>query len=241
MLRVTGRAHLDAAPLQRLAHRGLCHLPAERRPAHPQVMLRECSGVFGAADMERCERDVEQEAGEIVGDQRQQTDRSVSSIRAVLKSLGALDGPKSVILVSEGLVLEGLGGELDDLAQHRRRRPGVARRPAARCADVRRLAIRASDHGRQRPAPAGGGPGDARRHGPRHAAQGREQRPRSRSGRSSWRCRATTCSAWSHSRTIETASATRSRSRPRAARSACSRAAISCRRKGRRRRPRPKR
>ena len=37
-------------------------------------------------------------------------------IRAVLTSLGALDGPKSVILVSEGLVLEGLGGELDDLA-----------------------------------------------------------------------------------------------------------------------------
>ena len=38
-------------------------------------------------------------------------------IRAVLKSLGALDGPKSVILVSEGLVLEGLGSELDDLAR----------------------------------------------------------------------------------------------------------------------------
>ena len=53
---------------------------------------------------------------EIVGDQRQQTDRSVAAMRAVLKSLGALEGPKSVILVSEGLVLEGLGGEVDDLA-----------------------------------------------------------------------------------------------------------------------------
>ena len=81
-----------------------------------QVVTRECSGIFSAGDLERCERDVEQEAGEIVGDQRQQTDRSITSIRAVLKSLGNLDGQKSVILVSEGLVLEGLGGELDDLA-----------------------------------------------------------------------------------------------------------------------------
>ncbi|MCC6989403.1 MAG: VWA domain-containing protein, partial [Acidobacteria bacterium] len=81
-----------------------------------QVIARECAGVFGAADVERCERDVEQEASEIIGDQRQQTDRSVAAIRGVLKSLGALEGQKSVILISEGLVLETLGGELDDLA-----------------------------------------------------------------------------------------------------------------------------
>jgi VWFA-related protein len=81
-----------------------------------QVIARECAGVFGAADIERCERDVEQEASEIIGDQRQQTDRSVAAIRGVLQSLGALEGQKSVILISEGLVLETLGGELDDLA-----------------------------------------------------------------------------------------------------------------------------
>jgi VWFA-related protein len=81
-----------------------------------QVILRECSGLLGATDLERCERDVEQEASEIVGDQRQQTDRSVSAIRSVLASLGGLDGPKSVVFISEGLVLESLGGELDDLA-----------------------------------------------------------------------------------------------------------------------------
>ena len=56
------------------------------------MITRECAGVLGAADLERCERDVEQEASEIVGDQRQQTDRSVSAMRAVLKSLGALEG-----------------------------------------------------------------------------------------------------------------------------------------------------
>ncbi|MEZ5292627.1 MAG: VWA domain-containing protein [Vicinamibacterales bacterium] len=81
-----------------------------------QVIARECATVFGAADLERCERDVEQEAAGIVGDLRHQTDRSVSSIRAVLQSLGAMDGPKSVLLISEGLVLESLGGELEDLA-----------------------------------------------------------------------------------------------------------------------------
>lgn len=81
-----------------------------------QVIARECAGVFGAADVERCERDVEQEAAEIVGDQRQQTDRSVNAIRGVLKSLGGLEGQKSVVLISEGLVLESLGSELDDLA-----------------------------------------------------------------------------------------------------------------------------
>lgn len=81
-----------------------------------QVIARECVGVLGAADLERCERDVEQEASEIVGDQRQQTDRSVAGIRAVLKSLGSLEGPKSVVLISEGLLLESLGSEIDDLA-----------------------------------------------------------------------------------------------------------------------------
>lgn len=81
-----------------------------------QVISRECAGATGANDLERCERDVEQDAAEIVGDQRQQTDRSVGAIRAVLRSLGAIDGQKSVILISEGLVLEGLGADVDDLA-----------------------------------------------------------------------------------------------------------------------------
>ena len=37
-------------------------------------------------------------------------------MREVLKSLGGLDGPKSVILISEGLVLEGLSSDVDDIA-----------------------------------------------------------------------------------------------------------------------------
>ena len=37
-------------------------------------------------------------------------------MRAVLQSLAGFEGPKSVILISEGLIFEGLGGETDDLA-----------------------------------------------------------------------------------------------------------------------------
>lgn len=116
MLRLSGRA----APTRRRFNISITEAFALYRQSDStliaQVLLRECATSLGAADMERCERDVEQEASEIVGDQRQQTDRSLSGIRAVVKSLGNLEGPKSVILISEGLILESLGGELDDIA-----------------------------------------------------------------------------------------------------------------------------
>ncbi|MGE0361045.1 MAG: VWA domain-containing protein [Vicinamibacterales bacterium] len=117
MLRVTGRF----TPTRRRFNISMTEAFAIYRQSDAlliaQVILRECAGVFGATDLERCERDVEQEASEIVGDQRQQTDRSLAAIQAVLSSLGALDGPKSVILISEGLVLEGLGSELDAIGR----------------------------------------------------------------------------------------------------------------------------
>ena len=117
MLRVTGRV----TPPNRRFNISLTEAFALYRNSDAMlittVIQRECAGVFGAAEVERCERDVEQEAAEIVGDQRIQTDRSVTNIRGVLKSLGALEGPKSVILISEGLVLESLGAELDDLGR----------------------------------------------------------------------------------------------------------------------------
>jgi VWFA-related protein len=82
-----------------------------------QLIARECAPVLGnAAELLRCELEVEQEAGEYVHHERQQTQASLSGMREVLRSLGALEGPKSVILISEGLVLEGLGGEVDDIA-----------------------------------------------------------------------------------------------------------------------------
>ncbi len=82
-----------------------------------QLMLRECGGVLTSpVDVARCEIEVEQEAGEVVSHQRQQTQNSLRGMREVLRSLGALEGPKSVILISEGLVLEGLSSDVDEIA-----------------------------------------------------------------------------------------------------------------------------
>jgi VWFA-related protein len=81
-----------------------------------QVILRECGQVITAAEAERCEREVEQDAAEVMSEVRQRTADSVHGMRAVFKSLAGLEGPKSVILISEGLVFEGLGNETDDLA-----------------------------------------------------------------------------------------------------------------------------
>ena len=38
------------------------------------------------------------------------------AMREVLRSLANLEGPKSVVLISEGLILEGLGSEVDEIA-----------------------------------------------------------------------------------------------------------------------------
>jgi VWFA-related protein len=82
-----------------------------------QVIARECAGVLNnPVELTRCEIEVEHDAGEYVNHERQQSQASMVGIREVLRSLGALEGPKSVILISEGLVLESLGGEVDGLA-----------------------------------------------------------------------------------------------------------------------------
>ena len=82
-----------------------------------QVIARECASVLSnPVELTRCEIEVEQDAGQYVSHERQQTQASLLGMREVLRSLGALEGPKSVILISEGLVLEGLGGDIDAIA-----------------------------------------------------------------------------------------------------------------------------
>jgi VWFA-related protein len=82
-----------------------------------QVIARECAAVLSnPVELTRCEIEVEQDAGQYVSHERQQTQASLLGMREVLRSLAALEGPKSVILISEGLVLEGLGGDLDAIA-----------------------------------------------------------------------------------------------------------------------------
>lgn len=82
-----------------------------------QLILRECAAVLSnPVEATRCEIEVEQEAGEYVNHQRQQTQASLHGMREVLKSLAALEGPKSVVIISEGLVLDGLGSDAEEIA-----------------------------------------------------------------------------------------------------------------------------
>lgn len=80
-----------------------------------EVVLRSCAAAVGT-EIERCERAVEQDAAEMVNEIRRRTDDSIRGMRAVLQGLAGIDGPKSVILMSEGLIFEGLGSEADELA-----------------------------------------------------------------------------------------------------------------------------
>jgi VWFA-related protein len=82
-----------------------------------QLIARECAAVLSnPVELTRCEIEVEQDAGQYVSHERQQTQASLLGMREVLRSLAVLEGPKSVILISEGLVLEGLGGDVDAIA-----------------------------------------------------------------------------------------------------------------------------
>ena len=82
-----------------------------------QLMMRECGDILSSpADVARCEIEVEQECSEVVSHQRMQTQDSLRAMREILKSIGAIDGPKAVIVVSEGLVMEGLSNDVDEIA-----------------------------------------------------------------------------------------------------------------------------
>lgn len=80
------------------------------------VVEREC-GLMQGAELERCERDVELEAGDIVTSLRVDTTLSLEALRRLLGDLAAIEGQKSLILISEGLILDGIGGELEDVVR----------------------------------------------------------------------------------------------------------------------------
>jgi VWFA-related protein len=80
------------------------------------VVMRECAMLQGV-DLERCERDIELEAGDIVTSQRLDTAMSLRGLQDLLGNLSHVEGPKNLILLSEGLILDGTGGELDDIVR----------------------------------------------------------------------------------------------------------------------------
>jgi VWFA-related protein len=80
------------------------------------VVAREC-GMMQGFELERCERDIELESADIVSAQRLETTMALRGLTDLLRSLTLVEGPKTLILLSEGLVLENIGGELDDIVR----------------------------------------------------------------------------------------------------------------------------
>jgi VWFA-related protein len=80
------------------------------------VVTRECSFLQGV-DLERCERDIELEAGDIITAQRLDTAMALRGLQDLLANLASVEGPKTLILLSEGLVLDSIGGDLDEIVR----------------------------------------------------------------------------------------------------------------------------
>lgn len=80
------------------------------------VVERECGTSLRADMLDQCSRDIVAEADRIVSERRQRIVQSVAALRDLFRGLAVIDGQKSVILVSEGLEVEGIGADLADIA-----------------------------------------------------------------------------------------------------------------------------
>jgi VWFA-related protein len=86
---------------------------------NPFVIQKLLSRVCDDADpttLSPCDRDVQQEALAISSAIRQRTTESVSAFARLLGSLRDVDGPKSLIVLSQGLMLQGSHAEASELA-----------------------------------------------------------------------------------------------------------------------------
>jgi Flp pilus assembly protein TadD len=76
------------------------------RTALNALVQRECSTSQGPEDLESCRTRVALEANGMASLVRERTQNSLAALRAVSERLAAIESPKTVIFVSEGLVLE---------------------------------------------------------------------------------------------------------------------------------------
>ena len=81
--------------------------------AYEEVVTRECPRVTGFA-REQCERDVLSESSNMVRNVRQNSNDSLRGLYNLLLALSVIEGPKTLILMSEGLVLD-TPSELDNI------------------------------------------------------------------------------------------------------------------------------
>ncbi|MGE0394174.1 MAG: VWA domain-containing protein, partial [Vicinamibacterales bacterium] len=81
-----------------------------------QVADRECASVRGA-ELQECQREVRNEAGGRARFARQEANQALSALNNLLRRLAVLDGTKAMVLISEGLVLDDLGGSSEEVAR----------------------------------------------------------------------------------------------------------------------------
>ena len=86
-------------------------------PVVIQRLLSRACGDSDPANMSNCDRDVEQEAIALASHIRQLTSQSVSGFAALFRNLRDVEGAKSLIVLSQGLMLEGAHSEATALAQ----------------------------------------------------------------------------------------------------------------------------
>ena len=69
------------------------------------VVKRECHTV-DQARLEQCERDIQTESSQIVRHLREDAEQSLRGLQDILQKMVFIDGPKSLVLISEGLAIE---------------------------------------------------------------------------------------------------------------------------------------
>ena len=80
------------------------------RLALQEVMSRECSGVMN------CEADITAEAQTMADQVRERAAASLNGLSAIFEDLATVEGPKTIVFVSEGLMLDRGFGDLSGLA-----------------------------------------------------------------------------------------------------------------------------
>jgi VWFA-related protein len=81
-----------------------------------QVLDRECSGLRDATEIQDCTQRVTAEANVVYQAARDRTRSSLAALRSLVERLGTTSSPKTIVLLSEGVVLDKDSAELSWLA-----------------------------------------------------------------------------------------------------------------------------
>jgi VWFA-related protein len=113
LARISGGADLDRGRFELDAYEALALDTQGDQLAIERVIIRVC----GEIPDTRCIQDVFQEAAMVAQQVRRKTEETVSSLSSLLRNLRDVEGTKHLILLSQGLNLEGTRAEAVTLAQ----------------------------------------------------------------------------------------------------------------------------